>query len=93
MPKKDSRITKTFTKEEIVIKAECSVHPWMRASIAIFKHPFFSTTDQSGLFTINGLPEGDYTIRSWHEVYGTLDQKVSLPQKKGRLTTFSYDSK
>ena len=93
MPKKDSRITKTFTKEEIVIKAKCSVHPWMRASIAIFKHPFFSTTDKGGFFEINGLPAGDYTIRSWHEVYGTLDQKVSLPQEKGRLTTFSYDSK
>ena len=93
MPKKDSRVTKTFVKEEIVIKAKCSVHPWMRASIAVFKHPFFSMTDKNGSFTIKGLPKGNYTIRSWHEVYGILDQLVSLPQAKGQTLTFSYEKK
>ncbi len=93
MPKKNSRITKVFNKEEIVVKAKCSVHPWMKASIAVFKHPFFTMTSTDGSFKISGLPEGNYTIRSWHEVYGTLDQKVSLPQEKGELMTFSYRGK
>ena len=93
MPKKNSRITRIFTKEEIVVKAKCSVHPWMRASIAIFKHPFFTVTDINGSFKIHGLPQGNYIIRSWHEVYGTLDQRVSLPQEKGELMSFSYKHK
>ncbi|MBG07831.1 MAG: hypothetical protein CME68_03680 [Halobacteriovoraceae bacterium] len=93
MPKKDSRITKTFLKEEIVIKAKCSVHPWMRASIAVFKHPFFSMTDQNGSFKIKGLPKGSYTVRSWHEVYGVIDQTISLPKKGGNTLSFSYENK
>jgi uncharacterized membrane protein/plastocyanin len=87
MPKKNSRKTKIFDKEEIVVKAKCSVHPWMKASIGVFKHPYFSISNPQGIFQIKDLPSGDYTVRAWHEVYGILNHKVSIgPGLKNRLT-------
>ena len=86
MPKKDSRRTKQFDNEEIVVKAKCSVHPWMKASIGVFNHPLFAVSDSKGKFKIKELPVGDYTVRAWHEVYGILDQSISVkPGLKNHL--------
>jgi len=39
----------------------CDIHPWMRAWIYVFDHPYFATTDEQGRFTIRGVQPGEYT--------------------------------
>lgn len=65
-----------FTAEETFL-IKCDVHPWMRAVVRVFDHPYFATTGQDGQFTIKltGLKDGTYTLQAWHEVY-----KDSEPQ-------------
>lgn len=51
-------------------------HPWTRAYIAVFEHPYFAVTGANGSFSIEGVPAGTYTLRAWHERTGPFSQSV-----------------
>jgi hypothetical protein len=55
----------SFAREEIAIPVKCNVHPWMRAYIAVFKHPYFAVAKNDGSFELPSLP-GTYTVKVWH---------------------------
>lgn len=59
-----------FTAEETFL-IKCDVHPWMRAVVRVFDHPYFAVTGEDGEFKIKlkGLKDGTYTVQAWHEVY------------------------
>ncbi|MEQ1877433.1 MAG: urate hydroxylase PuuD [Bdellovibrionia bacterium] len=78
MPSLNDRMTKVFTKPEIVLQTKCSVHPWMTASIAVMEHPYFAVSDANGVFSIPGLPPGKYTLELWHETLGTQTREIEL---------------
>ena len=53
-------------------------------------HPFFAVTGDDGTFTIKGLPAGTYTVETWHELYGTQDQQVTVAPKESKTVDFSF---
>ncbi len=67
-----------------IIDVECDAHPWMHAMIRIFAHPYFSITDGAGEFEIVDVPEGVHVVKIWHEVFGELEQEVTV---RGGVTT------
>ncbi|MBI4465328.1 MAG: carboxypeptidase regulatory-like domain-containing protein [Acidobacteria bacterium] len=79
-----------FPRPEIMVPIKCNVHPWMKAYVGVLRHPFFAVTDQSGSFSLKGLPPGDYTIEAWHEKYGTMEQKVTIGPKEAKTLEFSF---
>lgn len=78
MPTQGMKITKTFTKPEIMVPVKCNVHPWMQAYIGVVAHPYFSVSGSDGSFTIKGLPAGTYTVQMWHETLGTKAETVTV---------------
>jgi uncharacterized membrane protein/plastocyanin len=90
MAKKDQRISKRFDHSEIFMQAKCSVHPWMGANIAVVDHPYFSISDDKGEFFIKDLPEGQYTIEAWHEVYGSQTQEINISAQKNDEIKFVF---
>jgi hypothetical protein len=50
-----------------IVEVRCSEHPFARAYIAVFDHPYFAVTDAKGAFKIDSLPPGTYTVKVWHE--------------------------
>jgi hypothetical protein len=56
-------------------------HPWPRAYIAVFDHPYFAITARDGSFSIDGLPPGKYTLATWHERTGKHEQPVEVTAK------------
>jgi plastocyanin len=45
----------------------CNVHPEMSAYIVVSPTPYFATTDASGNYKIENVPDGSYSVTAWHE--------------------------
>jgi hypothetical protein len=45
------------------ITGSCSIHPWMKMYIRVFKHPSFAVTDADGKFKIPTAPVGDWRLK------------------------------
>ena len=55
------------------IPVGCNVHPWMRANIWVFDHPYFAVTKADGSFTMPIVPAGaEFTVMAWHELAGQI---------------------
>ncbi|PYY12283.1 MAG: hypothetical protein DMG69_01685 [Acidobacteria bacterium] len=45
----------------------CNVHPEMGAYIVVVPTPYHATSDKSGNYRIENVPDGSYTVTTWHE--------------------------
>lgn len=91
MPKFRKKITRTFTKPEVMVKMKCDVHPWMAGFVAVMEHPYFAVSDAAnGEFMIENLPAGDYEIEAWHEKLGTQKTKVSVAEGDTKELSFTF---
>ncbi|HEY1065001.1 MAG TPA: hypothetical protein VGE52_02790 [Pirellulales bacterium] len=52
------------------IRLGCVPHPWERAWIRVFDHPYFALTDAEGRFEIKNAPAGKCRVVVWHESAG-----------------------
>ncbi len=73
-----------------IIDVECDAHSWMHAKIRIFAHPYFSITDAAGEFEIADVPEGVHVVKIWHEVFGELEQEITVRGGATTLADFVY---
>jgi plastocyanin len=82
--------TISVSKPEVMIEIKCDIHPWMRAYLGIFDHPYFALSGADGSFTLKNVPPGEYTIEAWHERFGTRTQKVTLGAKGTREIVLTF---
>ena len=62
-----------------VIPVLCSVHPEMSAYIVVSPTPYFTMVDNKfGNYTIENVPDGDYTITAWHEGVKSQSKPVKV---------------
>jgi len=80
----------TFTQPELAIPIVCNIHPWMRAYLFVFAHPYFDVTTTTGTFELKNLPAGTYTIEAWHERFGTQDVSVTIAPKESKSISFTF---
>ena len=80
----------SLDKPEVMIPVKCDVHPWMSGHIGVTSHPFFDVSDDSGAFTLSGVPAGSYTVTAWHEVFGTKSVEVTVADGAAATADFSY---
>ncbi len=83
-------IQRTFANPEFAIRFMCNLHPWMRAYVFVFSHPYFAVTTTAGTFDLKNVPPGTYTIEAWQEKYGTQDQTVTVARKESKSLSFSF---
>jgi len=48
-----------------IVRVFCDIHSHMSAYILVFAHRFFAATDESGRYSIEGVPPGRYTLVAW----------------------------
>ncbi|NOT55325.1 MAG: hypothetical protein HOP18_12020 [Deltaproteobacteria bacterium] len=77
-------------KPESMIEIKCDIHPWMRAYLGVFDHPYFALSGADGSFTLKNVPPGEYTIEAWHERFGTRSQKVTVGAKEAKAIEFAF---
>lgn len=59
---------RSFKFEEAGVAALlCNVHPEMTAYIVAVPTPYHATTDKSGNYKIDNVPDGQYNVVAWHE--------------------------
>jgi hypothetical protein len=56
-----------LAKKPGIVEVRCALHPWTRAYIAVFDHPYYAVTGADGSFKIDSLPPGTYKVMVWHE--------------------------
>jgi len=61
-----------------LLEIKSTSHPWMRAWIATFDHPYFAVTGASGAFSIDGVPPGSYTLKAWHPALGVTSHALTV---------------
>ncbi|MCY1035681.1 carboxypeptidase regulatory-like domain-containing protein [Corallococcus sp. BB11-1] len=59
------------------VHIRCDVHPWMRAVVRTFDHPYFTTTAPDGRFRLR-VPEGSHTLVFWHDRLPARSQTVTV---------------
>lgn len=82
-------VTKPMPGEVELLQLKCDVHPWMRGYIAVSPHPYFATTREDGAFSLEGVPEGTYTLEAWHETLGTKTADITV--KDGAVSEASFE--
>jgi plastocyanin len=65
MPLEGTSLRRPLPATPGVLQVKCDVHPWMRAVIRTFDHPYFTMTDEQGRFRLE-VPEGTHTVLFWH---------------------------
>ena len=90
MPKFRKEISHVFEKEEFMFPLKCDVHPWMGAWVSVMAHPYFSVTDTTGTYTIDGLPAGEYEIEAWHEKMGKQTAKITVGETDTQEADFTF---
>ncbi len=86
MATKDTRLTKTFGRPEIMITAKCDIHPWMSGFVGVVAHPYFAVSNDKGEVVLENVPAGgEIEIGAWHEIFGRVTQKLKV-EAKGTAT-------
>lgn len=85
-------IVQNWKAEEVAIPVKCNIHPWMHGYHVVVKGPY-AITDDSGNYTIENVPPGNYTVTSWQETYGTQNQKVTVAAGGAATANFTYKAK
>ncbi len=61
-----------------VVPLLCNVHPEMSGYIIVSPSPYFAETGADGSYTIANVPDGAYTVTSWHEGKKVQSKKINV---------------
>lgn len=67
LPAGTSHRIKGLKAQRFPVIVQCNIHPWMKAYIGVFNHPYFAVTDADGNFEIKGAPAGNWRLVAWHD--------------------------
>ncbi len=54
----------------------CNLHPEMEGWVVVLPTPYFAVTDEKGDYTIKDVPDGKYTLKTWHQKLAPSQSEV-----------------
>jgi len=79
-----------FRSPELFVPMRDNQHPWEKAYVGVFSHPFFSVSSTDGSYKISGLPPGQYTVVAWHEKLGQQTVDLFLAGREQKNLDFTF---
>ena len=73
-----------------LVRVRSDRYPWSRAWIRVFDHPYFAVTNRDGIFTIDSVPPGDYTLKMWEPRLGVREREVHVDSARDSKLDLSY---
>ena len=61
-----------------VVTLRCDIHEHMRGLVVVVDTPYFTTTDASGHFRLEGVPPGAHVLKAWINGTNTLQRPVEV---------------
>jgi len=90
-PDKDSILKKKVKlRRGTAMKIECDQHDFMHGFVFAAKSPYYAIVGTDGSFTIDNIPPGTYTIKSWHGTLGEQSDSVEVTADGNAAVNFSY---
>lgn len=69
-----------------IVRVFCDIHSHMNAFILVFAHRFFATTDDTGRYRIDDVPEGTYDVTVWTDGEIRTTRTVTVEREAGTIT-------
>jgi len=88
---KGNENTVTFQQAEPPFLIGCDLHSWMGVWVAVFDHPFYAMSGESGNYEIK-LPPGKYEIAAWHEKLGERVMNVDVGSNAQVKLDFTFSA-
>lgn len=66
-----------------IVRVFCDIHSHMSAFILVFAHRHFAVTDDEGVYRIDNVPPGAYTVMAWNEAAPTESRRIVVPESGG----------
>ncbi len=77
-------------RKGVAMKVECDVHNFMHAFVFVAGNPYYAVVNDKGEFTIEGVPAGKYTVKSWHGRLGDKEMEVEVSAGGKAEAKFAY---
>jgi plastocyanin len=58
-----------------VVQMLCNIHSSMLGVIVVVDTPYYAQAEESGAFSIKGVPPGDYELKVWHEASAKVTEQ------------------
>ncbi len=78
------------TRRSPFIAINCEAHNFMFGFMMAPKHPYAVVVGEDGSFTIDNVPPGEYTVKSWHPRYKLKSAKVTVSGGGAAEATFKF---
>jgi hypothetical protein len=68
------------------------MHEFMQTWGYAVDNPYYALTDENGMFTIDGLPPGTYTVTAWRPHFPPMERRVTIASSGTEQIEFSFDA-
>ncbi len=75
------------------ISINCEAHNFMFGFMMAPKHPYAVVVGEDGSYSIDDVPPGSYTVKSWHPKFGVQKTKVKVAANGAAKADFVFSSK
>lgn len=68
-----------------IVRVFCDIHSHMSAFILVFAHRYFALADSDGVYRLDNVPPGTYTVVAWNESAPLESRRVVVPDAGGEV--------
>lgn len=69
----------------------CNVHPEMEAWVVVLPTPYFAMTDETGSYSLEGVPPGEHTLNVWHPALKEPQSRPVVVDASGGLVEADFE--